>query len=96
MALKMPPADHPVRELIRDTEFAKLTIEHVLTLPTLTQARHRSRRWFRDGRRQPGDLYHTLVLRADGAIVLKSFGAKGGNRTRWNFGRWESPPEVVA
>jgi len=91
---KLPPEGHPVREMLRDTDLNSLTVERILSLPTLQQARKTARKVFAIG---PGvTLYHALVLRADGSVVLKSFGRKGGDRTRWNFGHWESDPDPYA
>lgn len=90
---KMPPVDHPVHAMIRDTDFAALTAARVAKLPTMSQARAHARDAFRIG--PSVNAYTALVLRDDGAIVLKTFGRRGGHRTRWNFGFFPTPPSAI-
>lgn len=91
--LKLPPANHPVLTLMRDIPIPA-TVDQVLSLPSMREARHRARRWL--GAHPTVELYHTLVLRDDEHIVLKTWGRMGGNKTRWNFGRWIEPRQDTA
>lgn len=91
---RIPPAGHEVYALIRDTPLESITIEQVLALPDIRSARRIAKQAF-DNKPLTYQLHSLLMLRADGSVVLKSFGRRGGHRTRWNFGRWRNPPQMA-
>jgi hypothetical protein len=91
---RIPPAGHEVYAMIRDTPLESITIEQVLALPDIRSARRIAKDAFANAP-LTYKLHSLLMLRADGSVVLKSFGRQGGHRTRWNFGRWRTPPQMA-
>lgn len=86
MSLRLPPRDHPVRELI-DMEFlASLgEPENMRKLSSLQEVKAKAAAAFAsDPRIRSIDF---MVLRASGDLELMRFDSQGGERTLWQFGK---------
>jgi hypothetical protein len=104
--LRLPPNNHPVRDLLDTDDIVALTTSAVNNLPSIPEARVIAKE--RLAKRKPTEpgmrapqlgaavpVVNMLAIDRDGRVLLVGFNAKNGFKIRWSFGRLDVIPERV-